>query len=278
MPANATQMESWNGEYGQHFVEERARLDRMLEPHTERLLAAAAIQPADEVLDVGCGCGETTIRAARAAGGGRTLGADLSVVMLAEARDLAEREHADNVRFERVDVQTHPFAEAGFDIALSRFGVMFFDDPQAAFANIATALRPGGRFVFVCWQEPRKVGYFTLLIKAVAAHAGLPPRPGPDEPGPFSLADPERIRTLLVKAGFGTVDIEGVTARGWLGKDVDDAIGHYRRMPMARSLLANVDEQTAELVFRTLQDALRAHLSDRGVLLPADAWLVTATR
>jgi SAM-dependent methyltransferase len=278
MTPNATQAETWNGDNGRHFVAERARLERMLEPHTDRLLAAAGIQPSDLVLDIGCGCGETTIRASRAASGGNALGVDLSAVMLAEARHLAECEHAGNVRFEQADAQTDPFPVAGFDVALSRFGVMFFDDPQAAFANIAAALRPGGRLVFLCWQEPRKVEYFTLPVMAIAAHVSLPGRPSPDEPGPFSLASPERIRTLLAEAGFGTVDIEDLTVRAWLGQDVDDVIGYYRCMPVARSLLANADEQATGLVFQALRDALRPRQSEDGVLLAAGAWLVTAIR
>lgn len=278
MTANARQAETWNGDNGRHFVAERVRLNRMLEPHTDRLLAAAEIKPSDLVLDVGCGCGETTTRAALAANDGNALGVDISAVALAEARQLAEYESAGNVRFELADAQTHPFPAAAFDVALSRFGVMFFEDPEAAFANIAAALRPGGRLVFACWQEPRKVEYFTLPVMAASAHVSVPPRSGPDEPGPFSLADPERIRTLLTGAGFGTVDIEALTAPTWLGQDVDDVIDYYHRMPMARSLLANADERTTGLVFQDLRDTLRQRQAEDGVLLAAAAWLVTAVR
>jgi SAM-dependent methyltransferase len=274
--ANAKQAESWNGDNGRHFVAERARFDRMLAPYTDRLIDAAAIAQAERVLDIGCGCGKTTIRAARAAGGGHAVGVDLSAVMLAEARRLAEREHIGNVRFEQVDAQTHTFPAAAFDVALSQFGMMFFDDPQAAFANIAAALRPGGRLVLVCWQEPRKVEYFTLPIRAIAAHVGPPRMAGPDEPGPFSLANPDRVRTLLAEAGFGTVDITGLTVRAWLGEDVDDVMEYYHDMPMARSLLADADEETTGLVVQALRDALRSRQCEDGVLLGADAWLVTA--
>jgi SAM-dependent methyltransferase len=278
MTANAAQVETWNGDNGRHFVAEGARLERMLEPHTDRLLAAAAIRPSERVLDIGCGCGDTTVRAARAADGGHALGVDVSAVMLDEARLLAERELLGNVGFEQADVQTHPFAAGGFDVALSRFGVMFFDDPQAAFTNVATALRPGGRLVFVCWQEPRKVDYFTLPAKAAAAHVGPARRPGPGEPGPFSLADPERIRTLLSEAGFAAVDVADLTVRSWFGQDVEDVVGYYRGMPMARSLVADADEQTTEAVYQTLRDALRPRESEAGVQLAAAAWLVTAVR
>src|SRR6266496_1032208 len=145
MTANTAQSEAWNGDEGQYFVAQRARHERMGQQHTARLLATAAIGPAEVVLDVGCGCGETTIGAARAARSGRALGVDLSAVMLAEARRLAGREGVRNARFEQADAQVHAFPAAGFDVAISGFGVMFFADPHAAFANIAAA---------PCWPVP----------------------------------------------------------------------------------------------------------------------------
>lgn len=177
MTANAEQARAWNGGNGQHFVAENARHRRTLEPHTARLLAAAGIQPDERVLDIGCGCGDTTIRAARSAPGGDALGVDLSAVMLAEARRLAAREHLGNVRFEQADAQVHPFQAAAFDVAMSRFGVMFFGDPAAAFANVAAALRPGGRLAFVCWQDPAKVEFFSLPLLAIAPYVSLPAGP-----------------------------------------------------------------------------------------------------
>src|SRR6266498_2099047 len=132
MTANTAQSEAWNGDEGQYFVAQRARHERMGQQHTARLLATAAIGPAEVVLDVGCGCGETTIGAARAARSGRALGVDLSAVMLAEARRLAGREGVRNARFEQADAQVHAFPAAGFDVAISGFGVMFFADRRAA--------------------------------------------------------------------------------------------------------------------------------------------------
>src|SRR6266536_1935588 len=197
MTANTAQSEAWNGDEGQYFVAQRARHERMGQQHTARLLATAAIGPAEVVLDVGCGCGETTIGAARPARSGRALGVDLSAVMLAEARRLAGREGVRNARFEQADAQVHAFPAAGFDVAISGFGVMFFADPHAAFANIAAALRPGGRLAFLCWQEMTANEWLTVPFAAVAAHVTLPELPAADEPGPFSLADPRRIRAML---------------------------------------------------------------------------------
>ncbi len=276
MTANAVQVQTWNGDMGRHFVAEHARLARMLEPYTERLLTVAAIERTDRVLDIGCGCGETTIRAARAASGGEALGVDISAPMLAKAQREAARLRVGNVRFERADAQTRPFPTAGWDVALSRFGMMFFDDPRAAFAGIAAALRPGGRLVFLSWQEPRRVEYFSLLRAVAADHTDLPAPPGPDAPGPFSLADPERIGALLAQAGFGEVRRADLTVRAWLGRSVEDVIDYYRGMPVARSLLANAGERAAGRIIQAFREALHSRMSADGVRLAADAWLVTA--
>ena len=278
MIANAKQAEAWNGDNGRHFVAENARHQRMMEPHTARLLAAAAIGPGERVLDIGCGCGETTIRAARSVPEGDAVGVDLSAVMLAEARRLAGQERLGNLRFEQADAQTHPFPPGSFDVALSRFGVMFFSDPPAAFANIAAAIRPGGRLAFVCWQAPSDIEYFTLPARVVAQYVSAPAPPGPGEPGPFSLASPERIRTLLTGAGFGAVRVEDGTVRTWIGRDADDVIGYYRSGPMGRSALAGASEDTAAQITRALREALEPHQDDNGVHLGAAAWVVTATR
>src|SRR6266545_2552985 len=212
MTANTAQSEAWNGDEGQYFVAQRARHERMGQQHTARLLATAAIGPAEVVLDVGCGCGETTNGAARPARSGRALGVDLSAVMLAEARRLAGREGVRNARFEQADAQVHAFPAAGFDVAISGFGVMFFADPHAAFANIAAALRPGGRLAFLCWQEMTANEWLTVPFAAVAAHVTLPELPAADEPGPFSLADPRHAGRCRVRphrhraSGRGPVD------------------------------------------------------------------------
>jgi SAM-dependent methyltransferase len=278
MTANTAQSEAWNGDEGQYFVAQRARHERMGQQHTARLLATAAIGPAEVVLDVGCGCGETTIGAARAARSGRALGVDLSAVMLAEARRLAGREGVRNARFEQADAQVHAFPAAGFDVAISGFGVMFFADPHAAFANIAAALRPGGRLAFLCWQEMTANEWLTVPFAAVAAHVTLPELPAADEPGPFSLADPRRIRAMLAGAGFGRIGIEPVDGDRWMGADVDDVIGYYTGMPFARQLIAASDEHTKEAVLSAMRQALRPRQRAEGVVLGSAAWLVTAAR
>lgn len=277
-PGNAAQAEAWNGDEGAYFVAERARHERMGQRHTECLLDAAAVTAADAVLDVGCGCGEATIRAARAARDGHALGVDLSAVMLAEARRRAEREGVRNAWFEQADAQVRAFPAAGFDLAISSFGVMFFADPHVAFANVAAALRPGGRLAFLCWQDMTANEWLTVPFVAVAAHVTLPGLPAADQPGPFSLADPRRIRELLAGAGFGGIGIEPAQGNRWMGTDVDDVTGYYAGMPFARQLIAASDEHTVAAVLGAMREALCPYERDEGVVLGSAAWLVTARR
>lgn len=218
------------------------------------------------------------MRAARAARRGQALGVDLSAPMLTEARRLASRDGVDNAAFEQADAQTCKFPAATFDVAISCFGLMFFGDPRAAFANIAEALRPGGRLAFTCWQDVAGNQWLTVPLAAVAAHVTMPGLPASGEPGPFSLADPQRVRGLLTGAGFDGIGVEALEEPRWIGEDVDDAMGYYTRMPIARSLLATADEQTTAVTMAALREALRPHQRPEGLILRSAAWLVTARR
>ena len=183
--------EFWNGRPGGVWVTEAERFDAMLAPFGHRLLRAAALKPGDGVLDVGCGNGAVSCEADQLVrpGGGVT-GLDLSAPMLAVARQRAEEQGMD-VAFLQGDAQTAPFDEQ-FDVVVSRFGVMFFDDPVAAFANLAKGTRPGGRLCFVCWQEMLANEWIAVPAMAVVAHVGIPELPEPGVPGPFALADAAR--------------------------------------------------------------------------------------
>jgi SAM-dependent methyltransferase len=191
---------------------------------TERLLASAAIEEADRVLDIGCGNGQATRLAAWRASLRLDGGVDLSDAMLDRARNDAAAERLTNVRFERGDTQVHPFPPAAFDVAISRFGVMFFDDPAAAFTNIGRALRTGGRLAFLCWQEALRNEYVAVPLGAAVAHVPGPDVGGPDEPGPFSLADPARIDDVLTGAGFEDISRVPAEAQMRLGDDAADAV------------------------------------------------------
>jgi SAM-dependent methyltransferase len=277
--ANAEQAEAWDGDEGAHWVRHQHRYEAMTQGFTEPLLAAAAIAETDRVLDVGCGCGQTTRLAAGRATRGLAVGIDLSGPMLQRARDDAADEAVTNVSFEQGDAQVHPFPAAAFDVAISRFGVMFFDDPVAAFANIRAALAPGGRLAFLCWQDIPHNEWIAVSAGAVLAHVPLPDNLGaPDAPGPFSLSDPDRIADLLTSTGFDDFTTTSVEAPLRLGDDADDAIAFLGGSGMARGLLDPVDPATAARALDAVRDALRPYQRPDGLALGGAAWLVTARR
>jgi SAM-dependent methyltransferase len=199
----------WNGDESLHWLVHEQRYERMLAPFTDHMLVAAAIERADRVVDIGCGTGSTTRAAGRVAVEGQALGVDLSTAMLRQAAHRAQEERLTNVRFEHGDAQVHRFAPGAGDVAVSRFGVMFFADPPAAFANIARGLRPGGRLVFVCWQNLTDNEWIVVFGGAAAQHV-LPPLDDPTAPGMFSLAERDRIAGVLRAVAFTDVTIEAV--------------------------------------------------------------------
>jgi SAM-dependent methyltransferase len=271
---NAEQAEDWNGASGRQFIEQRERHERMLGRLTARLLAGAHIQDGENILDIGPGCGEVTILAARASRSGLAVGADLSQILIAEARRLAAAAGVMNARFEVADAQVHPFEAGIFDVVLSSFGVMFFDDPAAAFANLRMALRRGGRLAFLCWRTREENPVFTTGFAEAAAALGLRGQPGPD--AAFSLADPGRVGALLSGAGFGGIECVKADEPMLIGRDEDDVLGYERASPTASEVLAGLSlAQTAELT-QQVRDRLAAYASPDGVTMPGAAWLVTA--
>jgi SAM-dependent methyltransferase len=275
---NVDQAREWGGPEGEHWVANQARYEELDRAFTPVLIDAAAIGPDERVLDIGCGCGQTTLLAARRAAAGSALGVDLSAPMLARAVADAAAAGLRNVRFERADVQVHRFPRAGFDLVLSRFGVMFFADPVAAFTNVAAALAPGGRLVFLCWQDVAVNEWVTVPASAALAHVPAPDFGSAGAPGPFSLASPARITDVLARASFGHTQVRAVEAQMRLGDDAEDAVGFLAGIGVARRLLDQVDDATAERARAAVRDALRPYERPGGVRLGGAAWLVTAHR
>jgi SAM-dependent methyltransferase len=278
--ANTDQAERWNcGDDVAHWINNQARYDRMNGPFTALILGAAALGPGRDVLDVGCGCGGTTLAAARLIAPGQAVGLDLSGPMLARARADAEASGLGNAVFQQGDAQVHPLEPAGFDTVISRFGLMFFADPVAAFANIRAATRRAGRLVFVCWQPLGANQWLLVPGAALAEHVPLPAGLGSgDGPGMFAFADPDRLRRVLAAAGWRDIEItsEHVSILVGGGGSVEDAVEFLRTGSMARTMLAGADASTVDRALASVRAALAPHADADGVHLGAAVWLVQA--
>ncbi len=211
--------------------------------------------------------------------GGEAVGVDISAEMLARGRERAARAGAGNVEFVHADVQVHDLGEGRFDAAYSRFGVMFFAGPVAAFANVRRALRPGGALSFVCWQSVFDNEWMLIPGAAVASVTGsLPPLPGPGEPGPFSLADPGRVRAVLEAAGFGSVAVAPHTDQVVIGEDrIPEAALASVRVGAVREMLRDAGQHTRARALAAIEQALRGRLHDGQVRASRGVLLVTAT-
>ena len=269
--------EYWNGRPVDVWVREAERFDTMLAPFGRRLLATAALEPGERVLDVGCGNGAVSLAAARAAGSsGSVTGLDLSAPMLTVARRRAQEQGVD-VDFVKGDAQTTSFDQP-FDVVVSRFGMMFFDDPAAAFANLAEATRPGGRLCFVCWQEMLANEWIAVPSMAMVAHVGIPELPEPGKPGPFSLADAGRTRSLLESAGWSEVTVQDHREGIGMGRDPEDVLSFMFSDEMGRRLVEGRDPEAVKAGTEATLEALRRYASPDGVVLGGACWLVSARK
>ncbi|GAA3391474.1 class I SAM-dependent methyltransferase [Cryptosporangium minutisporangium] len=268
---NAAQRTRWNGDTGRRWLAERARHTAVRRRLVPQLLRAAALRAGDHVLDVGCGCGDLTIEVARRVGpAGRVVGLDFSAPLLEVARREARDADLRCVSFVHGDAQVHPLPAAAYDVVISSFGVMFFDDPAAAFARFRTALRPGGRLVFLCWQSEDRNEVFSIPLHAVRDCGG---RPVPD-PDPF--ADPEWIATLLTSVGFADARVQPVHQPARLGSDVPDVLAYVTTTSRVRALLAALDDAPADRALAAMAARFDARQRPDGVWVRASAWLVTA--
>ena len=275
---NIEQAEAWNGYEGAYWAENQVRWDAVNAEFNHHLFAAAAIGDRDHVLDIGCGNGQTTRLVARRAEQGHVLGIDLSAPMLERARARAAGEGITNVTFEQGDAQVYPFPSGSFDVAISRFGIMFFAEPVVAFANIGRALRPGGRLAFLCMQDASRNDWLLVPFSAMAAHVPVPEFAAPGAPGMFSLADRARIGEVLTGAGFDEVTQTPVEAPMLLGRDADDAAEFLLNSGPARFVLGPVDQAAVSRAREAVTAVLRPHEGPRGVRLRGAAWVVSATR
>lgn len=276
---NADQIEFWNGDAAKRWVALGAQLDAMLQPLGVVAMDRAAPAPGHKVLDVGCGCGETTMDLAhRIAPLGSVTGIDISAVMLSRAMARAKPDSGVDVTFHNSDAETHRFEDVSFDHIFSRFGVMFFQNPTAAFANLRKALRPDGRLTFICWRTPRENPWVAVPIGVAKRHVDWPEPPPADGPGEFAFAERARFEDALSGAGFlieavDSLDID-VTIAG--GGDVRAAIDFFMQQGPAARVMGEATEAQCDAVKADLEDALAPYLTRQGVRMTTGTWLVSA--
>jgi SAM-dependent methyltransferase len=265
----------WNGPGGEAWASNADDQDRELQALGDAALSALAAAPDEAVLDVGCGPGTTTLElAGRVGAGGRVVGLDVSAPLLAMARRRAAG--AANVTFVAADAQTTPPPGAPFDAVFSRFGLMFFDQPEAAFANLHQATSPGGRLAFVCWQEASANPWYLAPTMAVMGVPGLDlPQPtGSQDPGPFAFADPDRVSRILTSGGWRNAQLRSYTDE--IVDDLDRRVQRSLRQGPAARALKGAADKVREVATARVRDALAAHSAHGQVRLGRAAWIVTA--
>jgi SAM-dependent methyltransferase len=279
--ANTEQERFWNDEAGPAWVEHQERLDALVGPFGELSLDAGAPAPGEWVLDAGCGTGATVLElAARTGPAGRVVGIDISEVMLDLARSRVAAAGLGTVELRRADAQVAELPAGAFHLVHSRFGVMFFADPVAAFANLGSALRPGGRLAFVCWQAPDRNPWFSVPIAAVSGILETPPAPAPGSPSPFALAEAGVTRAILERAGFSEIAVEGRERPVRLaGPGEAGSVGEIALSVLpVRAAYAAAAPEVQGRARTAVQTALAPFAGPEGVALPGSVWVVTARR
>lgn len=273
--SNTEQAAAWDGDEGRFWAEHADQFDASLRDYQATFVEAAALIATDHVLDVGCGCGETSLDAARIVASGSVLGVDLSAAMLDVARARARSAGVHNATFQQADAQVHEFAPATYDVVLGRTSAMFFGDLPAALDNLAAALHPGGRIVLLVWQPFVHQEWLRCIFGALAAGRDLPPPP-PDSPGPFALSDPDRVRAVLTAAGFERPELRDLRGRMYFGATAAEAtafMGEFNAW-----MLRDLDAERRAAALEALATTMREHEGTDGVCFDSATWLVTATR
>ena len=270
----AEQAAYWNGPGGEGWLAAYQRIQRAIGDIGDVGLAAAAPQHGEHVIDIGCGTGDTTAALARAVGlTGHVLGVDISEPLITAAR--AHR--LDNATFVVGDAATHPFQTGHYDLVFSRFGVMFFADPVAAFRNIRRALKPAGRLVFIAWRTPQENPWGTTPVRAAQPFLPPQPRPGPEDPGQFAFGDRARVERILGEAGFKALRFEPIDRQIWMGDTVAEVVaGAGKFGPLARAF-AGAEPAAIEKAKQAIAEVLTPHEGSEGVRLPGACWLVRAS-
>ena len=279
--SNVLQATYWTEIGGPHWVRQQPMFDHMLAPFGDEALRALAVQPGETVLDVGCGTGTTSLALCAAVGPhGQVFGCDISATMVDAAR-LRGASH-DCLSFIVADAQTDRLVPEDrlADAVYSRFGVMFFADPQAALANIASNVHDGGRLAFVCWRHEEFNEWIALPARIMSSFTPEPVKSPPDAPGPFAFGDPDRVRSVLSGGGWSDIRIEPFTALTTMGGGlgIDTALEQSMATRAGQLLRSQVDDATFAEATAAVRNALADHVVDEAVVFPGNAWIVTARR
>ena len=278
---NKNQKDFWSGKGGDIWVERQNAMDTMLSPLGEAALNKLNFNKEENVLDIGCGCGHTTLNIAKRIGpSGNVTGLDISEPMLKRAKESAVEMSITNTSFKCVDVQTEDLGDQIYSTAFSRFGVMFFEDSVAAFKNINKSLISGGYLSFVCWQSPAVNPWQSLFIQEVKKFLDLP-SPPPRSPGPFAFMESEYVSSILEESKFQDITIEGHEAEVnmFSGRSLSDSVKDYISInPVVTQMLKESSEnQIAEIVNSGIE-AFSPYYSEKGLIFPSATWLVTARK
>ena len=278
---NKNQRDFWSGKGGDIWVERQNAMDTMLSHLGEAALNKLNLNEGENVLDIGCGCGNTTLNIAkRISPDGQVTGLDISEPMLKRAKESANEMSISNASFNCVDVQTDDIGEEVYSAAFSRFGVMFFEDPIAAFHNINKSLITGASLSFVCWQSPALNPWQSLFIEAVKKYVDLP-SPPPRSPSPFAFMESEYVSSILEESNFQNIMIEGHEAEVnmFSGRSLSDSVKDYISInPVVSGMLKDSTEQEKTEIINSAIEAFSPYYSAKGLMFPSATWLVTTTK
>ncbi|MDC0740744.1 class I SAM-dependent methyltransferase [Polyangium mundeleinium] len=269
------QTKLWNGPAGRAWVDQQALLDQMFKPFEDLLVEAVAAGPGGQVLDIGCGTGSTTLAVARLLGAkGRCIGIDISEPMIAAARARAERDNTP-ASFLRESAQLHAFEPASFDMLISRFGVMFFDDPVRAFTNLRRAARDGAACRFIAWRSAAENPFMTTAERAAAPLLPNLPARRPDAPvGQFAFADRHRVASLLEASGWAEIDIQPIDVACTLPES--ELVRYLTRLGPVGLILQQADDRTRVQVIETVRAAFEPYVHGADVRFSAACWTIGA--
>lgn len=276
---NAQQIEYWNEVSGPKWVALADRIHDQIAPIGALAIERAAAASGEHVLDVGCGCGQTSIELARRVGEtGAVLGIDISGPMLEDARRRKELAGLPQLAFLQADAQVHAFEAQSFDVLFSRFGVMFFEDPVRAFSNLRNALKREGRLCFVCWQAITRNPWMLTPAQAAAQHIELTPPADPNAPGPFAFADRDRVTGILADAGFRDASCEELSGELSVGRGLGfaETLDFLTQMGPAGAALREASPETVAKVKESMHAALSPFYDGEALVMGYAAWLVTA--